>query len=498
MSASEREARIRYLWNAAHATLISCPAISSHFMSQCLRLVHETDSPLPRDLREKFCSGCGSIFVPGMNCQVRVVPVDETPLERQRRKHKDRQKAKAEKRKLDASAPGSDPQSSEKTPIDTTTSIARQTPLAESGPIVTDPQKESDATALPGSAVSKHQKHSKKKNNDRLAPPKNKTIHLAQIPVLESLNLDSSMRKIRMEKEEHLEEEAKAIMQRDGTLLSDQSNYNNQLSSNRLARAKKRAVEVVNHIYYQCLRCDRATELDGTTCGQRDLALCIGSARKQRNAKNKINENKRKRTADTTEEAQDPELAGKRIKVTESSSSLPSSRTKVGSPTLTAIIPESALSMIAPYVISVSKTVQSPTQSLPPPVAAIAAVPTQSDANKRKAALSLSSEGSNRVTNKFKNTTGPGTATATTGLGINGSKTAGPSGLGIRNATMPNNSTQNQNHLDNGSSKRKKKKGGLADLLAMKKSGSTANSPSASGGDASEGDSVLANFLKGL
>ncbi|KAG0340549.1 hypothetical protein BG004_006359 [Podila humilis] len=68
-------------------------------MSQFLSLASERDLRLHEDIQSRACAGCGTIFVPGVNSSVKVVPVPETKQEKQKRKATARKKAKAEKRK---------------------------------------------------------------------------------------------------------------------------------------------------------------------------------------------------------------------------------------------------------------------------------------------------------------------------------------------------------------------------------------------------------------
>ncbi|KAF9097179.1 hypothetical protein BGX27_000996 [Mortierella sp. AM989] len=96
---ADANARLEFLWKASHMLLSQCPGASAHYMSQFLSLANSRDLRLHEDIQSKSCAACGSIFVPGVNSKVRIAPVNETKLEREKRKKADRKKAKMEKRK---------------------------------------------------------------------------------------------------------------------------------------------------------------------------------------------------------------------------------------------------------------------------------------------------------------------------------------------------------------------------------------------------------------
>ncbi|KAJ3326745.1 hypothetical protein HDU76_012679 [Blyttiomyces sp. JEL0837] len=78
--------RLRFLHNAANLTLAIAPSLSRHYNSTLLHLVTESSissiasAPSSSGLRlsdgiaKKLCRACGSVFVPGLNCAVRIVP----------------------------------------------------------------------------------------------------------------------------------------------------------------------------------------------------------------------------------------------------------------------------------------------------------------------------------------------------------------------------------------------------------------------------------------
>ena len=91
---ADSNARLEFIWKASHMLLAQCPGASSHYMSQFLSLANDRDLRLHEDIQTKSCAACGSIFVPGINSKVKVVPVKETRTEKDRRKKLARKRAK--------------------------------------------------------------------------------------------------------------------------------------------------------------------------------------------------------------------------------------------------------------------------------------------------------------------------------------------------------------------------------------------------------------------
>ncbi|KAJ3413040.1 hypothetical protein HDV05_008561 [Chytridiales sp. JEL 0842] len=67
--------RLQYLHDASHTLQATCPSLARFYISALLETanLHKNRLTLADRVRKKFCSVCGSIFVPGLNCGVRTV-----------------------------------------------------------------------------------------------------------------------------------------------------------------------------------------------------------------------------------------------------------------------------------------------------------------------------------------------------------------------------------------------------------------------------------------
>ncbi|CAG8486428.1 6395_t:CDS:2 [Ambispora gerdemannii] len=63
-------ARLHFLWSAAHTMFPVSPNLSALYMSEFKKNAAEVRLNLADGVRRIYCSYCGSIFVPGVNCKV--------------------------------------------------------------------------------------------------------------------------------------------------------------------------------------------------------------------------------------------------------------------------------------------------------------------------------------------------------------------------------------------------------------------------------------------
>ncbi|KAF9150593.1 hypothetical protein BG015_007612 [Linnemannia schmuckeri] len=224
--ANSRAARLQFLWKASHLLLAQCPGASSHYMSQFLSLANDHDLRLHKDIQTRSCAACGTIFVPGVNSKVRVVPVPETRAEREKRKRVERKKAKQDKKQQKAqetegeAADLAATASSSSSDHCTTTTTSQ---LAGSGPDIT---KTTTNTKSPQ------------------VPPRSKKI-IRITPHTE------------LAQQQQQQQNQQRINIRNGS----------SAAANTTQKPGKHANQILNHIIYSCQRCDRVTELPGTKEG---------------------------------------------------------------------------------------------------------------------------------------------------------------------------------------------------------------------------------------
>ncbi|KAJ3296405.1 hypothetical protein HK104_001633 [Borealophlyctis nickersoniae] len=68
----------------AHSSYSVCPSLSRFYLAQLSSLSTEAGIPLADRVARRFCSRCSSLFVPGINCTVRVAPVRNPRVKRKR------------------------------------------------------------------------------------------------------------------------------------------------------------------------------------------------------------------------------------------------------------------------------------------------------------------------------------------------------------------------------------------------------------------------------
>ncbi|KAF7512193.1 hypothetical protein GJ744_002355 [Endocarpon pusillum] len=89
MSASNRAANLKsiFLQNAARSVAMDCPSTASYLVSESVQFQLASgpqNEALPSHQRQSFCTACGSIFIPGLNCSI--VRGDRSGVEHKSRK----------------------------------------------------------------------------------------------------------------------------------------------------------------------------------------------------------------------------------------------------------------------------------------------------------------------------------------------------------------------------------------------------------------------------
>lgn len=224
--ANSKAARLQFLWKASHLLLTQCPGASSHYMSQFLSLANDHDLRLHEDIQTRSCAACGTIFIPGVNSKVRVVPVAETRAEREKRKRVERKKAKQDKKNEPQGQKASEAGGSNLT-------AATSSKLKEkSATTTTQPAAESEPDILRSTTITKSPQ----------APPRSKkTIRITP--------------------------HAELAQQQQQQQNQQRINIRNGSAASNTQKPDKHANQILNHIIYSCQRCDRITELPGTKAG---------------------------------------------------------------------------------------------------------------------------------------------------------------------------------------------------------------------------------------
>ncbi|KAG0211603.1 hypothetical protein BGX28_007654 [Mortierella sp. GBA30] len=374
---ADSNARLEFLWKASHMLLAQCPGASSHYMSQFLSLSNDRDLRLHEDIQTRSCAACGSIFIPGINAKVKVVPVKETRIEKERRKKSERKRMKMERSKNIRAGKTEVSENKDKTAEakDSATSI----PVSESNSI----------TATTTMTSSKKQASGKESKIIRITP---------------YTELDKQQQQQQQQRRQAF------------------GNNNNQP-----IKRDKRANQILNHVIYSCQRCSRETELPGTKEGYLTSRIKVSKPVSHRR--------KMKR------EQEQGQITAEDATASSGTTSLDSNvkNAKRQLPELTPVVsnlkrPKHSVSMPSSPVSNLGGLSKNP------------------------------SAGSSAKTS-------PACSPRLPMLGLDEKKSVG-------------------------ASNKKKKKGGLASLLASQKSSGTS---SGSGDNASgSGDSVLANFLMGL
>ncbi|CAG8592548.1 6192_t:CDS:2 [Funneliformis mosseae] len=72
MTSRDASNRLQFLWNASHTLLSTVPSLSAFYMQQFNQFAGEKELNLAEAVKRKYCSYCGSIFLPGLNSQIRI------------------------------------------------------------------------------------------------------------------------------------------------------------------------------------------------------------------------------------------------------------------------------------------------------------------------------------------------------------------------------------------------------------------------------------------
>ncbi|CAG8830151.1 7526_t:CDS:2, partial [Racocetra persica] len=84
MSVEDTTKRLHFLWGASHTLLPTVPGLSAFYMQKFIQCAINEDLNLADGVRRRYCAHCGSIFVPGLNTQVRL----DVKKKRKRKKSK--------------------------------------------------------------------------------------------------------------------------------------------------------------------------------------------------------------------------------------------------------------------------------------------------------------------------------------------------------------------------------------------------------------------------
>ncbi|GJJ68640.1 ribonuclease P protein subunit RPR2 [Entomortierella parvispora] len=253
---ADANARLEFLWKASHMLLAQCPSASSHYMSQFLSLASERDLRLHEDIQTKSCAGCGSIFVPGVNAQVRIEPVKETKTERERRKRNARKKAKIERNKAQKEGGASMGQDKLKEEKDNKGDNVNKKQKSRKEDSTKDTSSIAAPTDIPGDLDSK-----------TIAPSET-----AKQRAIQAIQQKSAQKIIRITP---YTEMAREEQQRQQQL---KRRMTGQAVQGSVTKSDKRASQVLNHVYYSCKRCFRQTELDGTKEGYLNSKIKVSDA----------------------------------------------------------------------------------------------------------------------------------------------------------------------------------------------------------------------------
>ncbi|KAF9307824.1 hypothetical protein BGZ91_008168, partial [Linnemannia elongata] len=228
--ANSKVARLQFLWKASHLLLTQCPGASSHYMSQFLSLANDHDLRLHEDIQTRSCAACGTIFIPGVNSKVRVVPVAETRAEREKRKRVERKKAKQDKKQQQKAQEAGEgfgqPTLSSEGNSTTTTSTSKITTSQPEGSELNTAKVTTTTTKSP-----------------QQAPPRPKKI----IRITPHTELAQQQQQQQTQQRINI--------------------HNGSVAAANTSKSDKHTNQILNHIIYSCQRCDRITELPGTKEG---------------------------------------------------------------------------------------------------------------------------------------------------------------------------------------------------------------------------------------
>ncbi|KAF9975033.1 hypothetical protein BGZ73_001440 [Actinomortierella ambigua] len=211
-------------------------------MAQFLAHSSDRDLRLHEDIQAKACAGCGSIFAPGLNTRVRIVPSHEKLMEKQRRKKKQQPQQKTVHGSLKGD--GGD-------------SKVLEEDSAMDVDIVTNGKDDDDSQVKAMETEDQQAGRTK-----ALSKTKSKVIRL--VPWTE-LHREEAQR-------QHQKQQQK---QRLRGMAPPPMAEKERRAKARAKREMKKQKKQMNHIHYTCLRCHRVTEMPGATREQ------IGSLLKQ-------------------------------------------------------------------------------------------------------------------------------------------------------------------------------------------------------------------------
>lgn len=89
-NATSNDTRLQFLWDASHVLLPTVPALSAYYMQQFHKNAAEKDLILADGIKRTYCSYCGSIFIPGINSQTRIINVNDKKNKKNKKNRKDR------------------------------------------------------------------------------------------------------------------------------------------------------------------------------------------------------------------------------------------------------------------------------------------------------------------------------------------------------------------------------------------------------------------------
>lgn len=72
------EERIELLFDQAEEKFDENPKLSDRYVEIARKIGERTQTPLRKELKLKFCSGCGSFWRPGATCKVNINPEKST------------------------------------------------------------------------------------------------------------------------------------------------------------------------------------------------------------------------------------------------------------------------------------------------------------------------------------------------------------------------------------------------------------------------------------
>jgi RNase P subunit RPR2 len=93
MAASQAvQAKLSFLFKAANTQFASCPELSNFYLHQFQKTADHANVTLADAVQRLCCARCGALFVAGINCKVRVNPINaskrrNTPASRRCRNH---------------------------------------------------------------------------------------------------------------------------------------------------------------------------------------------------------------------------------------------------------------------------------------------------------------------------------------------------------------------------------------------------------------------------